>query len=111
MKMEKCRNRLLQIWGGSFLFLFLLLFVQTLFGKYGDKYSEIFGWLIPLTVPTLSLMVGVMVADKKGDADPKNIDADMTIYRIAKWFSCVYFSIIGLAFLIEPLVPYSVFLC
>jgi hypothetical protein len=107
MTLEKCRNRLIAIWGGSFLFLVLLLFVQTIFGKYGEKNSEVFGWLIPLTVPTLSLMLGVLVADKQAGTASQGVKADPTIYQIAKWLSVVYFSIIGLAFLVEPLVPYS----
>jgi hypothetical protein len=106
--MGYCKDKLLKIWSIGFAILFLLLIVQTFMGKYGNKYADVVGWLVALTVPTLSLMFGVFIADKQGTS-LQEIPADRTLYKIASVSSLIYFLLIYLVFLVEPLVSYSPF--
>ena len=105
MKMEDCKNRLLAIWGIGFGLLFLLLLLQTFFGKYGSKYEEVTGWFFPLTVPTLMLMVGVTLAERrnetkrlakagKGKKETGEIEVDTKIFKIAQYGSIFYLFLI-----------------
>ena len=108
LTMGFCKDKLLKIWGLGFAVLFFLLVVQTFMGKYGEKYADVIGWLVTLTVPTLSLMLGVFIADKQGTSI-QDIPADRTLYKIAEFSSFIYFLLIYLVFLVEPLVSYSPF--
>lgn len=116
MKMEDCRNRLLGIWGIGFGLLFFLLLLQTFFLKYGTKYDEVTGWFFPLTVPTLMLMVGVTLAERRNETkrhakigkakkESGEIEADSKIFKIAQYGSIFYLLLIFSVFFIEPLVP------
>ena len=106
--MGYCKDKLLKIWGIGFAILFFLLVIQTFMGKYGEKYADVIGWLVALTVPTLSLMFGVFIADKQGNS-LQDIEADRTLFKIAEFSSLIYFLLIYLVFFIEPLVSFSPF--
>lgn len=105
MTIEESRKNLLNIWVlGSILF-GLLLLVQYLFGKYGDRYVEVLGWMA-LVTPTLALMIGIYLGkDKKKDLESEEVDG--TAYNIVKYCSILYFALIIGLFLIEPFLGYS----
>src|SRR3546814_5910722 len=44
---------------------FLLLVAQSLLGRYEPATHEVWGWFLPTVMPTLSLIVGVLVADRR----------------------------------------------
>src|SRR3546814_11382141 len=46
---------------------FLLLVAQSLLGRYEPATHEVWGWFLPTVMPTLSLIVGVLVADRRSD--------------------------------------------
>jgi hypothetical protein len=122
MTLENCRKSLIGIWGLGFLIPCLLIFAQAVGGKYGGKFAEVLGWLTALTLPTILLMIGVMVAnpagavseDKKTENEKNALEhpAAVTdkaitghesfIFRLAVTVSLIYFLIINLVFFIEP---------
>src|SRR3546814_12120112 len=44
---------------------FLLLVAQSLLGRSEPATHEVWGWFLPTVMPTLSLIVGVLVADRR----------------------------------------------
>ncbi len=58
--LSKAQRRLTIIWFIGSGFLFLLLMIQTLVGRYADKANEAWSWLLPTFMPTLSLMIGAL---------------------------------------------------
>jgi hypothetical protein len=109
MKMDKCKNRLLTIWGFSFLGIFIVLLVQSFAGKYGDRHLEVTGWFVPLMLPTLLLMIGVFIADAKNEEQLKTTNANQTLFKIAEYGSIFYILLIYLVFFLEPFFSLSPF--
>lgn len=126
MNLESYRKWLVAIWGTGFLFPFLLIVIQFGNGKYGGKFAEALGWLTALTLPTILLMIGVMVANpvfgdvkvhaqsqrpdsEKSEAELREereailkADHETFIFRLAVGVSLVYLLIVNLVFLLEP---------
>jgi len=69
------RKRLIGLWATGFIIPFILILFQFGNGKYGPKFTEVFGWLTALTLPTILLMIGVMVANPTSPS-PAAADAD-----------------------------------
>ena len=126
MSLESYRKWLIGIWSAGFLIPFVLILIQFASGKYGGKFTEALGWLTALTLPTILLMIGVMVANpspviqKISPADPTR-DAEKTdtelaverdaaykaahetfIFRLAVGVSLVYLLIVNFVFFLEP---------
>jgi len=89
VNVSSARNRLAGLWFLVSGILFIVLFIQTLGGYYGDRVQEAWGWLLPLLLPTLSLIIGVFVADPLN----KVLESARTsrfVYRLALCLSSVY---------------------
>lgn len=97
--MKRCRRTLALIWMVGAGVLFLILILQTMFGKYQQP-QEAFNWLMPTLLPTLTLIVGVFVAERSEGAD--EAEADSFKYRLALWLSVAYLLIVSLTIFIEP---------
>ena len=102
----QCRRRLATLWfvaAGAF---FVALLVITMFfdngsgrGAAGGRVDkELWNWLLPAFVPSLSLMVGVLVARLGADANDEGSRVDRFLFRLAFWISVVYLAAFGLAF-------------
>ena len=61
------RNNLASLWFPISFLIFIILLLQTIFGKYGDKVDDIWSWYLQTISPTLSLILSVFVAHALGD--------------------------------------------
>jgi hypothetical protein len=61
--------RLAIIWFAGGGFLFVILVGQSLTGYYEPRTEDAWGWFLPTVMPTLSLIVGALVADYRRVAD------------------------------------------
>ncbi len=98
---SRCKRRLATVWLiGSGLLFFLLLF-QTFLGRYGDDADAAWGWMLPTTMPTLMLIVGVLVSDalRKSSAA---IKVDQFIFRLAFYLSIAYLAVVSMTLLLSP---------
>jgi hypothetical protein len=107
----KCKYRLAYVWSAGFILLLILLILQTAFGRYGSnagdvKASEAFGWFLPTILPTLSLVIGVLVADARDDSKGKKL-VDRRMYRLSMILSVCYLLVVSLTFLIDPFTNWS----
>lgn len=99
--MARCKRVLGTIWFLGAAFLFLLMIVQTIFGRYGSDATEAWGWLMPGLLPTLSLIVGVLVMDALGKSvKAKTVDGFM--FWLTSGLSVFYLVMLALPILLQP---------
>lgn len=60
--LSRIRRQLLILWSLGALIVLLSLIGQTVFGVY-DKPQDALGWLLPMIMPTLSFIVGVIASE------------------------------------------------
>jgi hypothetical protein len=90
------QQRLAILWGtGSFVG--LLILVAETYGKvWGSLAPEAFGWFLPMVVPTLTLIVGSVVAEQTKDT-PSTSKVTPLAFWVTFWVSAVYLSFVALA--------------
>jgi hypothetical protein len=92
---------LLTLWlfgGGGLCF---LVIIQTILGHYGEA-GEVWNWLLPNVMPTLSLIISVWIMDFSSE------DED-TIDRFVFWFTFIlsgsYLVMVALPILLQSFAP------
>lgn len=81
--------------------MFFLLLFQTIFGHFGERASEAWGWLLPSVMPTLSLIVGVLVTDGLGKGVKTEV-VDRFLFRLSFTLSSVYLFAAVATILLQP---------
>jgi hypothetical protein len=106
VSLRTCKKRLAILWVVGGLIVFVLLVLQSIFGKYGDKLDEAWAWFLPTVVPTLSLIIGVLVLDATSSkTTDKRIEP--LIFNLAFGISAVYLVMVALILLIQPFTEFS----
>lgn len=102
MDLDSARTKLLVIWlsGGGFLFLILTL--QSIFGRYGTELQSVWSWFIPNVLPTLSLMIGVIGATALSPAANQPKRVKRSFFRISLALSFFYLTLLALTIMLEP---------
>ena len=96
-----CKQRLALLWVAAGGLLFIVLILQSLFGRYGERAEEAWAWFLPTIVPTLSLIIGGIVLEAKAEpGSEKTVDA--FLFRLAFWLSAFYLLAVALTFFIQP---------
>lgn len=96
-----CKARLAILWFAAGLVLFVLLVLQSVFGKYGENVQDAWSWFLPTIMPTLSLIVGVLVLDMATSGrEAKKVDR--FVFRIAFALSAFYLILVALTLFIQP---------
>lgn len=101
VSMSRCKRRLATVWFLGAGTIFFVVYLQTIFGRYGDKTTEVWSWLLPTVIPTLSLAIGVLVMDGLGKG-AKVARADEFLYRLTLGISCAYLISVFFLFLLQP---------
>jgi quinol-cytochrome oxidoreductase complex cytochrome b subunit len=127
MKLDFYRKWLVAIWFAGFSIPFVLILFQFGGGKYGGKFIEVLGWLTSLTLPTILMMIGIIVAnpiaaiievekpeeektEKEKKAEKKALAKaahEKFVFRFAVGISLAYLIIISLVFFFEPFSKYT----
>jgi hypothetical protein len=97
------RSRLAVVWLTSAALIFGLLILQSLLGKYGNRAQQVWSWVLPTMMPTLTLMLSALGADAL-NAEPAGSYVKKSFFQIAFWLSLAYLFLILLTILIEPFV-------
>src|SRR3546814_11951537 len=87
-----------------------LLVAQSLLGRYEPATHEVWGWFLPTVMPTLSLIVGVLVADRRAagkgqDERQAGKPVDDLFFRLGAGMSVMYLLLVGSSVLVQPLFP------
>jgi hypothetical protein len=105
--MEECKIKLATTWFVGSGFVFLILVLQTIFGRFGDgEVSEAWGWLLPSIMPTLSLILSVLVMDAQGTGTNKRT-VDRFLFRLSFGLSLAYLIIVASVILLRYFAPYK----
>jgi len=100
--MPQCKRRLATLWFVGAGTIFFVVYIQTIFGRYGEKTNEVWSWILPTIMPTLSLAIGVLVMDALGKG-AKVARIDQFLYRLTFGLSSAYILAVLLLFLLQPL--------
>lgn len=96
-----CQRRLLAAWGSlGGIALVIVLFQVAPGGVYAAHRGEVLNWFLPTVVPTLSLMIGAVVA--LGMRPDPGATVDGLTYRLALWLSVAYLGVVIAALLMFP---------
>jgi hypothetical protein len=99
--LDAVRTRLATTWLGGSAIVVILVVIQSLLGKYGEKTQDAWGWLLPTIMPTLGMVVSVL---GYAALDPvmSRFDVRKSFFQIALWLSAFYLLLILLTILIQP---------
>jgi len=104
LEMKHAKRGLATLWFIASGALLLLMIVESNFDHFEGAETEAFGWFFPTVLPTLSLIVGVLVADALGrDSGLKRVDRYM--FRLAIGISAAYLFSVGISLFMSPFVP------
>ncbi len=92
-------------WFGICGILFLVVFLQTIFNKFGDRSDEVWSWLLPNIMPVLTMIAGVLIADAKSTGQTRKVG--IGYYLFAAGLSGFYLLLILLIVFLGPLVAAS----
>jgi hypothetical protein len=95
------QQRLATIWGAGAVILVGTVVAQSVGGIYiriengieVDKSGEVWKWLVPLLLPTLSLMIGTVASEARKPATSDS--ANQFAYRMSAVLSLVYYALIA----------------
>lgn len=97
-------QRLAVIWFSGAAFLFLLLFIQTVLGRYVDRVEDVWSWFASVLVPVLTLIAGAFFSNKLGTGSDRG-KVNPSVYRIAAGMSTIYLLVINATVLLSPFSP------
>lgn len=101
MRRIDAMHRLATVWFTGAGFLFLLLFVQTLLGRYGDRVEDVWSWFAAVLVPVVTLIAGAFFSNKLGGST--GLEAvDSRVYGITLGMSVVYLIVVNASVLLSP---------
>jgi hypothetical protein len=101
IEIESVRSKLAVLWLGSAGLILLTLIIQSLRLVYGDHTQEVWGWILPTLMPTLSLIVTVLSYSALDPAMSGTV-VRRDFYRLAFWLSGAYLFVILLTLLVQP---------
>ena len=100
-----CKQRLGALWFiGSGVLFFVMVF-QSIFGHYGGHVADAWGWFLPTTLPTLSLISAVFIFDAISPMLSKTVDR--FIYRLTFWLSAAYLATVAITIFAQPFAAIS----
>jgi len=102
MSLDSVRSRLAVVWLGGGSVIFLLVVLQSLLGKFGDKTQEAWGWLLPTILPTLGMIITVLGYTALDPLRSRSF-VRKDFFRVAFGLSMLYMVLILLTILVQPL--------
>ena len=93
------RRRLAALWLGGAAIIGLLLFAQTVTGKFGGQVERAWGWFLPTVIPTLTVIVTAWF--DSSDGSTKQVSGGA--FRMALGLSAVYLIAVAATLLAQPL--------
>lgn len=97
-----CKRWLAGIWFTGFGVIFFIVLVQTQLGHYREDANQVWGWLLPTVMPTLSLIIGVLVLDAARH-ERRRANTDRFLFLLTAWLSGAYLTSVLLVIVLQPL--------
>ena len=99
--LEFVRNRLAGLWIIGSLVIFSLVIYQSLARVYADRIQDVWEWLLPTLIPTLTMIVTVVASTAFMSSAPSAV-VRKSFYRIALGLSVFYLVLILFTILSLP---------
>lgn len=99
---DRAKWRLASLWFAFGGLILTIVFVQTLFDKFGARSDDVWNWLLPTIMPSLTLITGVIVADAQGGQAQRHVRKRYYYFALA--ISTFYLTLVLSILLLEPLV-------
>jgi hypothetical protein len=99
--LDHVRGRMATVWLAGASLVLIIVVMQSLLGKFGDRTQEAWGWLLPNIMPTLSMIVTVLGYSA---LDPEYSAGVVrkSFFRTALYLSALYLALVLLTILIHP---------
>jgi len=97
------RTVLVRLWLGGSGFSAIILVVASILRGRADAARETWSWFLPLVLPTIGLMLGVLGAAAMARQKEKYVRKSFA--DIAFWMSATYLILVSLTILLEPFSP------
>ncbi len=108
MSFTDCKKKLTIAWFTGSGIVFILILLQTLFGKFSGQEEKAWGWFLPTVMPTLSLIIAVLVAEVKQGSTSDKKEVNLFFYKLTMGLSSIYFIILLMPLLIQPFISISI---
>src|SRR5262245_17934277 len=102
VSLDTVRVRLATIWLGGASVILLIVVLQSLLNRYGDKTQEAWAWLLPTLMPSLGMIISVLGYTALDPVLSGSV-VRKSFLRVAQWLSVLYLGMILLTILIQPL--------
>ena len=103
MTLSKSKWTLAWIWLVGAGLILTLMVGQSLFDVYGARTEDAWSWYLPTVMPSLSLILGVLVADfRAGKANPDDRRKPGPLLGLAIGMSVFYLAMVALTLLVQP---------
>jgi hypothetical protein len=96
MSIVEGQRRLALLWGSGSLLALVVLVVETYGKVWGSFAPEAFGWCLLMVLPTLTLIVGSVVAEQT-KATPSTSEVTPLAFWLAFWVSVTYLAFVTIA--------------
>lgn len=102
LPLDIVRTRLATAWFSGVSVILVIVVLQSLLGRYGERTQEAWGWLLPTIMPTLGMIITVLGYTAL-DPHATEFVVRKTFLRIALFLSVLYLVLILLTICIQPL--------
>ena len=97
----KCQRNLLLTWLFGSTPAVLLMSIRTIAGYFSGQEQEIWGWFVPMFLPTLTLMLGAYSAIALKESTHQTT-IDKVFFNISTAVSSIYLLILNIVVIIQP---------
>lgn len=104
MRIHLCIRRLALLWFSGAGLLFMLLFIQSILGRYGERTSEVWDWFASVLLPVLTLIAGAFFYGRSR-ASTRSDAVTPHVYYITLGMSITYLFVVNVAVLFSPFSP------
>ncbi|HNZ41796.1 MAG TPA: hypothetical protein PLB59_05810 [Bacteroidales bacterium] len=103
---EKCKKKLAILWFAGAGFIFFIMLLQTILGRYAENADQAWSWFLPTIIPTLSLIIGVLAMDSMSAEKDKHT-VKKFFFKLSYFLSLAYFIVLSTTLLMQPFSPVS----
>ncbi len=97
------KKRLTIIWFSGSGIIFALLLLRTISGKFGTEAKDTWGLMLPTFLPTLSLIIGILIADATASKNSEDTaTVDRFFFYLSSFLSTAYLATVVLIILLNP---------
>jgi hypothetical protein len=100
--LDGVRTKLATLWLGGGSVVIIVVVIQSLLGRFGERTQEAWGWALPTIMPTLGMIVTVLGYTALNPIYLSYV-VRKSFFHVAVWLSALYLFLVLLTIAIQPL--------